>query len=315
MTRLVAWALVLGGLVGSPAAWAQDDDAPETTSPEDAPLAIPVGEEPTDDEADPVADDETSEPPESPADVVAPLPESLSAGELRRMARKAAVRERFSGPALPPEADFLQRHVDLRVRLAFNGTEPGPFSIITSLAGWNELSLALDVGVASWRDFTIGVGVSGHYGASLLLGAINGRVANYDDYEFGWGMWDAGGLVRATFHFTQLRSLDPYVLGGIGASAFGIEAVVGGWPLVETSRHVSPYVRIELGGGLATQLKGTRWMAGVELRYLLTVETDPIDRFLIENPATDETAIFVFAPAMRPPKGFCWVIHVGYRFN
>lgn len=253
----------------------------------------------------------------SPAEPdVAPAPEDASppqdAGPTEAVEPKARrVPPRWRGRLLPPEADFYRGDVDLKLRLAFNGTSPNPFTLLTSLAGWNELSITVDAGVASWRDFTIGVGVDVHHGESLILGVVNGPIADYDDFRFAWRSSETGGAVRVTAHTTALRSVDPYLVVAVGAAAFRVEASLEGAGLAPAD-HLSPYLRFEAGGGLTWRLGTKGWILGLELRYLLTADLDPVPRFVFED--GDDLAVFALSDPHRPPKGFSWVVHAGYRF-
>lgn len=254
--------------------------------------------------AGPPADDaQVPEVPQVPAEDEAP-----SKRDLRRAARQA----RWEQAALPPEADFFVGHTELTFRLAFNGTDPGPFSLLTALSGWNELGLVVDHGVASWRDFTVGIGAETHVAYALLLGAFAGGVADYDDEHFGWQMWDAGGSLRVTMHFTRLASVDPYLVAALGAGAWHVDAQHLTTPPSSVQGITDPYLRVALGGGLTWRLAGGPWVIGTELRYLLTTRFGSTERFLFE--ASDDLAVFAFAPIHRPPKGFSWSLRLGYRF-
>jgi hypothetical protein len=212
-----------------------------------------------------------------------------------------------------PQADFLKRHTDIRLRLGFNGYTPGPFSLFTAFAGWQELGLVVEHGAASWRGFTIGVGAEAHYGQAWLLGALTQRIANYDDYQFRWKMWDAAGSARVAFHWTELRGVDPYLLGAVGAGLFHLDSRVRDWPLDTMERVNNPYLRIEAGGGLLWWIPGSsRFIVGAEARYLVTVQIDP--RRALDMSWQGEQATFALFPQHKPPKGFSWVASVGVRF-
>jgi opacity protein-like surface antigen len=272
-----------------------------TTAPSVEETAPP----PEDPPADPAPP--TEEPPEEPPTDKPPL----TAAEQRRKEREA---HRAWIRSLPQrEADFLSTHTDLKVRLAFNGYTPGPFSIVTSLAGWNELSLTLDRGVASWRDFTIGFGGALHYGQALILGSLTQPIANYDEVQFRWSMWEAGGTLRATMHYTRLQSVDPYLMVGAGAGNFHLEARVRDWPLTTQERRNIPYLRVEVGAGLSTWLGRSRWIIGGELRYIVSSQFGAEKELLLSHD-DGSTETFSLFPAHKPPKGFSWIAHVGYRF-
>lgn len=243
--------------------------------------------------------------------------DELTAAQERRQARleeREARREAWRNqPMPPPEADLLRKQVDLRARLGFNGYTPGPFSLFTAFAGWNELGVGIDVGAITWRGFTIGFGGEAHYGQPWVLTALIQRVSNYDDRSFRWQMWEAGGTFRTTMHATALQSVDPYLFVGVGASAFHIQATERSWPRVDPAAATTPTLRIEAGGGLNIPIRQGPWFVGGELRYLITSQIGAPDRLVLRN--GDQTAIFAFAPQHKPPKGFSWVIHVGYRFG
>lgn len=211
------------------------------------------------------------------------------------------------------EADFLRGDTDLRVRFGFNGYTPGPFSLFTAFAGWQEFGIVLDHGVANWRSFTIGVGGDAHYGQAWLLGALTQQVANYDDLQFRWNMWEAGGNLRTTFHWTDLRGVDPYLFGAVGAGVFHLDARVKDWPRPAMQRIDNPYLRIEAGGGLLWRIpKATRFFVGAEARYLVTVQIDP--QSSLDLTYDGQSATFDLFPQHKPPKGFSWIASVGVRF-
>ncbi len=257
------------------------------------------------------AEEPTAPPTQPSAEVEDPTVEDGTLPAVDPLAKPKRGPARWRQRQLPPEADFYNNHVDLKLRLGFNGTSPNPFTILTSLAGWNELSLTADAGVASWRDFTIGVGAEVHYGQSLILGLINGPIADYDDYRFSWTSTDAGGAVRVTAHTTVLRGVDPYLMVGLGASAFRLQAELIGAGLAGAD-HLSALLRVEVGGGLNWRLGTKGWIIGLELRYLLSAELTPVARFVFED--GDRKAVFARSASHNPPKGFSWVVQVGYRF-
>lgn len=240
---------------------------------------------------------------------VAPPSRLLDRRRLRRERRRAL----WEGEAPPPEADFLQRHTELELRLAFDGTSPGPFSLLTAFAGWNEGALVVDRGVTTWRDFTIGVGGAAWFGYGLVPSITSGRIADYEDHAFGWRMWDTGGAFRATAHWTRLSGVDPYLVGALGAGAFHLDAGARDLPTEPRQALTNAYVRLELGGGLTWRLRPSEhWTIGVELRYLVTAQVGARDRFVFGTPEDPE--VFSFAPLHRPPKGFSWAVRAGYRF-
>lgn len=284
-----AWPALLGLFGGAAAGEAPADPAPPEPAPSEPgepepPVAIPV---------------DTTE------------PAQVDPRTLPTAPRVRRVPPRWAGRRPPPEADFFRGDTEIKLRLAFNGTSPNPFTVLTALAGWNELSLSVDVGVASWRNFTLGVGGELHHGQSLILGAITAPVANYDDVRFGWSESETGAALRFTAHTTVLSSVDPYLMVALGGAAFRIEANVIGAGIAP-AEHTSGYLRFEAGGGLTWRLGTKGWVVGVELRYLLTADLDPIDRFLFVDDG--DLVVFRFAEQHRPPKGFSWVVHAGYRF-
>ncbi|MCB9681445.1 MAG: hypothetical protein H6733_08225 [Alphaproteobacteria bacterium] len=293
--RVVLTGLAVASVVGATAR------AQEAAPPPDPPAAPPATATPADPEPPPDGEGDAQ------GDAVPAAPPLT-----RRQLRKQRRQEAWQGKILPKEADFLQGNVEVRARLAFNGTEPGPFTLLTSLAGWNELGLSVDAGIASWRDWTIGIGGAGWYAQSLILGLVASPIANYEDYTFRWKEWEAGGVVRATMHYTGLSGMDPFLLVGLGAGAFHLDASINDWPPdVAHQSLTTAYLRGEVGGG-ATWLVASHWVVGVELRYLITGQIDPRDRFLYDDGT--QTAVFVFANQHRPPKGFSWSVQAGYRF-
>lgn len=258
--------------------------------------------------------DETTE--EAPPEEVYQEPSAAERRIARRAERQALRRAQWAGTMLPQEADFLRTHVDARLRLGFNGTSASPFSILTALSGWNEIGLQIDAGGFAFRGFTVSFGGTLQIGLSPVLGALLANIANYDDVVFRWSMFETAAVARVAFHLTTLQSMDPYLFAGLGAGAFQISAGVAGSSAPEEV-HTSGQFRIEVGGGLNIPLRPprklrTRWYVGVELRYLLTVQTDPRDRFVFD--VGDRRVVFDFAPEHAPPRGFSWVVGAGYRF-
>jgi hypothetical protein len=279
-----AWAarVAVGALGAASAAWAE---------PSAEPPVAPVAELAA---STPPADAPAAEPPAAPSPPASPAP-----------ARKPPVRRR--------EADFLRGDTELTVRLGFNGYTPGPFSLFTSFAGWQELAVAMDHGVSNWKDFTVGVGFEAHYGQAALLAALSQPIANYDDTEFRWSMTDAGGALRGTMHWTKLRGVDPWLMAGLGAGFFHLDTRVRDWPQSAAGELGSAYVRVEAGGGLTWLLgKGDRFVIGAEARYLITVQTNPARQVVMRH--DEELAVFSLFPQHKPPKGFSWVFRAGVRF-
>lgn len=254
--------------------------------------------------------------PPAPAPVApTPPPEApLTKKEQRRLERKARATDDSPEAVLARmrEADFTSRDTQIRARIAFQGYGPGPFSLFTAFAGWQELGIDFEKGLATWRDFTVTLGGDAHFGQAWILAALSQPIANYDDFRFRWWMWDAGGGVRSGLHYTGLSSLDPYLFAGLGMSAFKFNAEVRGWADVPTAAKVTPALRAELGGGLNIPLKAKGLTMGVELRYLITSQFGRATEFDFVNDT--ELATFTFFSRHKPPKGFGWVIHVGYRF-
>lgn len=211
----------------------------------------------------------------------------------------------------PAEADLLARDVELGVRLAFNDYRPGPFSLFTSLAGWNELALTLDVGAFAWRDFTFSFGGDIHYGGSWILSALTQRIANYDNYDFRWSMWESGATFRASMHYTALSSVDPYLFVGAGGAAFSLRVSERAWPQVPPETVLRGTLRFELGGGVAIPVKSD-WRVAIDLRYLITSQINPVEALVLTN--GDEEATFTFFPQHKPPKGFSWGLRFSRRF-
>lgn len=297
-------ALTLALALGGPAA-AQDPEDPAGPTEAPGPEAPPPDAPLPDDEAP------APPPPDDGAGVASDAEAPSDPQAARRAARKARREARWEGRVPPPEADFLRTDVELKLRVAFNGYLPGPFSLFTAFAGWNEFSLAADAGVATWRDFTFAVGGSAHIGQGGILGVLTQPIANYDDYRFRWSMWDAGGSLRGSMHYTRLASVDPYLVVDLGAGAFGLTSRVREWPTIDPQQLTRPYLRIGAGGGLSFRLS-ERWVVGGELRYLITSQFGRVGQ--LEFRRDEEEAVFVLFPQHRPPKGFSWVIHVGYRF-
>jgi hypothetical protein len=271
--------------------------------------------------AEPRASDEATTPEVTPAPTQPPPPvEDTPADEETPAERRRRLRKEGPPEGTPPkrQADFLRRDTELRFRFGFNGYTPGPFSLFTAFVGWQEVGLTVDHGTFSWRDFTIGLGADAHYGGAWLLGTITQPIANYDDWRFRWAMWEAGGSLRTTFHWTRLRGVDPYLFGALGAGLLHLDARVLDWPLDTARAFETPYLRLEAGGGLSWLVAKDKIVVGVEARYLVTVQTRVQDRLDMSYTPTGEsepqTATFSMFPQHKPPKGFSWVVSVGFRF-
>jgi hypothetical protein len=284
-------------------AWAQDaedppEDAPTTEAPEDGPGDAPPM---------------PSRPEPAPDGTPETLPERDAGARpaVRPTRRRRAAEDDASGPP-PPEADFLRTDIEVKARLGFNGSSPGPFSLFSSLGGWNEFGVSIDAGLRNWKDFTIGLGGTIWYGQAGILGASTQRIANYDDIQFRWQMWESGGTVRSTFHYTALASIDPYLFGGVGAEAFQLSMRVRGWPFVGPELHTTAALRIEAGAGITGRIKGGNWVIGGELRYIVAVPFSTVDQLSLAWEG--DIATFVLFPQHNPSRGFSWVIQAGYRF-
>ncbi len=240
-------------------------------------------------------------------------------------------------------ATFYKGDVHLLAHLAFNGYNPGPFSLFTSLVGWQEFGLTLDVGAMNWKMFTIGFGGTVYYSQAWFLQATIPGISDYADanapegvYNFKWSQWQAGGTFRTTFHLNTFQSVDPYLFAGLGVDNYHLQTRVKSkdptnpWPDPASREvpggerwnphlHNTPALRIEVGAGLQGLLKG-RWILGGELRYLISSQFQPVNKLTVQNydPATDaltgQEATFTLFSQHKPAKGFSWVFHAGIRF-
>jgi opacity protein-like surface antigen len=306
ISSLAAASEPVGGSSAGPQAAPEDAKSPRKEDNNSSAEAQNASEEPANN-----ANEAVEFPSNAPATVPTdPDDPFLSLADQRRTRRQLRRTARRSLPQR--EVDFLRKHTDVKVRLAFNGYTPGPFSLLTSLAGWNELSISVDHGVANWKDFTIGVGGTLHYGQALILGSLTQPIANYDDFRFRWSMWETGGTLRGTMHYNALQALDPYFVVGVGAGNLHLQARVRDWPRTQEQFKNIPYLRIEVGAGLNGWLPNGRWVIGVELRYLISSQFGPIKQ--LDLLYEDQTATFSLYPQHTPPKGFSWVGQVGYRF-
>jgi opacity protein-like surface antigen len=279
----------------------------ETPPASDPPAeALP---EPPPDAPDPGAPQ--PDPPSDDADAP-PAPAATSPAQTPRERRREARRILWSGDVPPPESDFLRDHTDVYVRVGFGGYAPGPFSLFTAFAGWFDLGLRFDRGVAYWKDFTFSLGADLAYSNPAILAGLTQPIANYDEIAFRWRMWQAAGTLRGTLHYHRLQSVDPYLFAGVGAGVFELRARVRDWPTVPEASLLQPFVRIELGAGLSTRLNGTPWIIGGELRYVLAIPTRRATQLDLEGP--DTTATFTLFPQHKPERGFAWGAHIGYRF-
>jgi opacity protein-like surface antigen len=211
------------------------------------------------------------------------------------------------------EADFLPGETEVALRVSFDGYTPGPFSLFTSFLGWTGVGIDVHHGVATVKDFTFTVGGEAHASQAALLAALSQSVANYDDLQFRWSMFETGATARTTAHWTRLRGVDPWVGAGVGGGYYQLDARVEGWPGTTAGRSTSPWVRVELLGGANWRLGAQgRFVLGPELHYQVTFQTSP-DRQLALRHEGDE-AIFSLFPQHKPSRGFGWTMRAGVRF-
>lgn len=213
----------------------------------------------------------------------------------------------------PREADFVKGHVEVRVQLGFDGYRPGPFSLFASFVGWNEFGLSVEYGaIQPCADCTFGLGLELYYARPFLLEVISRPISNTDDHDFIWQMHDRGGSLKPTFHYTGLASIDPYAFALVGPTAFTFKARVKGTEREDLGSYTTAGLRIGLGVGLSAPV-WKRLVVGGELRYLASFQFDRRNSLTLLDEDGDEVT-FLLNAIHRPPSGFSWVLHAGWRF-
>lgn len=217
----------------------------------------------------------------------------------------------WEGKAPPPVATFYKGDKQVNLRLSFNGYNPGPFSLFTSIVGWNDFGLSLDIGAIPFSSFTIGFGGTIYYAQAWFLQAITRPISDYEDYEFDWFEWEAGATFRVSAHYNRLQALDPYAFVGLGGGNFHLETRVKEWPTIDPAFYNTGYLRVELGVGLMGRIN-EHIVVGGELRYLISAQFNPESKLYLQD--GQETATFNVFPQQKPSKGFSWTLQIGYRF-
>lgn len=223
-------------------------------------------------------------------------------------------------PGLPPRErdlrDFRAGDVDLKVKIALDGTGNGPLSLVGAFAGWNELLLGVDLGVFEEEDFSVGVGAELYWARPLLFELFSELLVNVlsPTANLDWVAEELGVMARGTVHYNGLETFSPYALVLVGPNRYRFAATLedeDGAAL--TARFASGGLRIGLGGGFSTAW-GDGWIAGGELRYLLTPRFTAAGEVAVRDADGVQVDTLETVRYQRGPKGFSWLFFAGRRF-
>lgn len=211
-------------------------------------------------------------------------------------------------------SDFLSRDVDLKVSLAFNGVEPAPWTLITSLAGWNTVELAGEVAVLTSDDTTLSLGLDFYVSRPVLLGLLSDSL--FDSTAFNralrWRAVDRGVLTRTALHVNSFSSVDTYGAFLLGPTYYTFEAEVREGPHAGSlARNDSIGLRVGAAGGLLA-VSRSQFLGGIEMRYLINVRFRGVRKLQVGEGADAE--VYDLGWRHTGPSGFAWVFYVGRRF-
>ena len=213
-------------------------------------------------------------------------------------------------------SDFVPGVLEIKLRTAFNGYSQGPLSLLGALIGWTEFQLCADVGVVQISELTVGLGAEAFYSRPWFLEVFTEALGNLllgDNGEFDWKAVNKGFAVRGTLHYTGLSALDPYGLFLAGPYRHDVEvsATFADGSGGEAS-HSTWGMKYGLGGGVASAAR-SGIMGGVELRYLVGHRFRATDSIVVTSPDGTETQVFEMTGYVKPPRGFSWVVYLGFR--
>lgn len=219
--------------------------------------------------------------------------------------------ELISAPELPHDdpVDFLPGDVEILVGPSLEGTGPGPLSALGAFVGWWGVRGRLDAGIARVGDLSIGLG--GELAPAIApvpLAAANAAERRERDTFDRAGAWHADAAARATVHWTGPLDVDPYGLLLGGGFVYRLDAddvCVGCTDALGEPAYVAPGARLGAGAGITGHTR-TKLVFSAELRYVAALR-------LLAPQAPGEAAFIDEHPTVRQPRGFSWVVQVGYR--
>lgn len=216
--------------------------------------------------------------------------------------------QRASGKAAHENlSDFLPGDVEVKVHAGLSGFELAPWTLFSSLAGWQELGAVVDVGVLAQGSVTWALGVEAWWAAPVLNRATQ-RALGSSDRD--WSASDRGVAARLALHATALSSVDPYVavLGGPAWTELDAHLLPG--PSVP-AEHDTSGARTGVAGGLST-VSPTGVAGGVELRYLVPLRPAPPDVLHLTD-ASGTPRDFEVRRRHTGTAGFSWMLSLGLR--
>lgn len=217
------------------------------------------------------------------------------------------------GPGHAPAA-FHPGTLEIKIRTAFNGAAYGPFSLVGAFLSWTEFQVAVDGGVFTAGDLSIGLGAEAFYGQPWFLQLLSrGVVGASTGASLRWRLIETGVAGRATFHYGRFETLDPYALVLAGPTLTRMRVRLRTDELSAEGRFATAGMRLGLGGGLAVAAP-SGFVGGIELRYLAGFRFQRTAAVELRDDADDLVELFEWSSNQRPPSGASWVFWAGYRF-
>lgn len=217
-------------------------------------------------------------------------------------------------PTTPSTVAFMPGDVEVKLRLGFNGFGLGPLSLLSSLIGWYELQLVGDVGVVHFSDITLGVGGELYYTRPWVLEALTEALFNWvPDGDLSWRAVDRGLAGRFTVHYTGMRALDMYGVALTGPRLFKVDVDLSVDDKLLQGTYSTGGMKFGFGGGVSS-VADSGLMGGVELRYLFGWRFKEAAAITLTDASGEEKDLYEMRGAQKPPRGFSWVVFVGYRF-
>jgi len=212
-------------------------------------------------------------------------------------------------------AAFHPGDLEFKLRTAFNGFGAGPLSLLLSVVGWNELQLCADFGVVEVADLTLGVGVEAFYSRPWLLELLSEGLVDLlspDEVGFDWRAQDYGAAARGTLHYAGMDTLDFYGLFLAGPRVFTLDVSLEDEATAASGSYRTGGLKFGVGGGVNAVAR-SGLMGGVELRYLFGFRFREAQSVTLTDSEGTETEVFEMTGYTRPPRGFSWVLYLGYR--